>query len=132
MTGFEAISHYNGWSQAIAGILIVMSGLGVLSFAISQLHKVAGFLERRKKKPASETIPTPTIETPSEPPADDINKTIGAYKPLIDGLEDSFQIGELYRLCKNQGFTHPHLSIKMLQAAGVLIPLGDGAFTWKP
>jgi len=25
---------------------------------------------------------------------------------------------------------HPHLSIKYLQEAGVLVPQGDGTFTW--
>lgn len=132
MTGFEAISHYNGWAQAIAGILIVMGGLSALSFAISQLHKVAAFIERRHKQPESESVLVPAAETITEPPPDDLDKTIHTYQSLIVRLGDTFQIDQLYNLCKEQGFAHPYLSTKILQEAGVLKPLGDGAFTWKP
>ncbi|MBL0731242.1 MAG: OadG family protein, partial [Desulfosarcina sp.] len=40
MYGFEAISAYNGWSMSIVGVLIVFSGLVILSITISQIHKV--------------------------------------------------------------------------------------------
>lgn len=132
MTGFEAISHYKGWAQAIAGVLIVMSGLGVLSFAISQLHKVAAFIERRNKKPETEIVLVPAVEAIMEPPPDNLSETIDTYRALIDRLDDTFQIGELYNVCKERGFTHPYLSIKILMEAGVLRPLGDGVFTWRP
>ena len=133
MTGLEAISHYNGWAQAVAGILIVMAGLSCLSFAISQLHKVAALLEGRKKeaKP-QETVLVPEAETVSEPPVHDLERTADAYQELVRRLGTPFQLSELYRLCQEQGFTHPHMSIKALQEAGVLKPLGDGAFTWQP
>ncbi len=132
MTGLEAISHYNGWAQAVAGILIVMAGLSGLSFAISQLHKVAALLEgRNKTAKTEETVLVPEVETVSEPPAHDLEKTIGAYEELVRRLGTPFQLSELYRLCQEQGFTHPYLSIKALQEAGVLKPLGDGAFTWQ-
>jgi len=133
LTGLEAISYYNGWAQAVAGILIVMAGLSGLSFAISQLHRVAALLEGRKKKPApEETVLVPEAETVSEPPAHDLEKTIGAYEDLVRRLGTPFQLSELYRLCQERGFTHPYMSIKALQEAGVLKPLGDGAFTWQP
>ena len=49
MYGIQAINAHNGWAMALAGALIVMSGLSVLSFIISQLHKVLALLENRKK-----------------------------------------------------------------------------------
>ncbi len=132
MTGLEAISHYNGWAQAVAGILIVMTGLGALSFAISQLHKVAALIEGRKKKPEpEETVLVPVVETTTEPPVNDLEQTVTAYQSLIARLGEPFQLDELFRICREQGFSHPYMSIKTLREAGVLKPLGDGAFTWK-
>ena len=132
MTGFEAISHYNGWAQSIAGILIVMCGLSALSFAISQLHKVAALLERRKKPLESEkSALVPAIETVAEPPAHDVEQTIAAYRSLAEGLGEPFQMDDLFRLCREKGFSHPHLSIKLLRDTGALKPVGDGAFAWQ-
>ena len=50
MYGIEAINHHNGWAMAAAGALIVMFGLSVLSFVISQLHKVVAIIESWTKK----------------------------------------------------------------------------------
>jgi len=133
LTGLEAISHYNGWAQAVAGILIVMTGLSALTFAISQLHKVAALIEGRKKKTEPEkTLLVPAVETIAEPPAHDLEQTITAYQSLVERLGQPFQMDELFRLCQEQGFTHPYLSIKSLQEAGVLKGLGDGVFAWQP
>ncbi|MEN8212519.1 MAG: OadG family protein [Thermodesulfobacteriota bacterium] len=40
MYGLEAINANNGWSIAVVGVTIVFSGLVMLSFVISQLHKI--------------------------------------------------------------------------------------------
>ncbi len=45
MHGLEAIAQCNGWNIAMTGIIIVFSGLAILSFAISQLHKILGLWE---------------------------------------------------------------------------------------
>ncbi|UCH23428.1 MAG: OadG family protein [Deltaproteobacteria bacterium] len=50
MYGFENIATHNGWAMAAAGAVIVLCGLAVLSFVISQLHKLLNFLENRKRK----------------------------------------------------------------------------------
>ena len=49
MYGIQAINAHNGWSMAIAGALIVMSGLSILSLIISQLHKGLALMENRHK-----------------------------------------------------------------------------------
>jgi len=41
--GLQAIAAHNGWAMALAGALIVFSGLVILSFVISQLHKILMF-----------------------------------------------------------------------------------------
>ena len=74
MYGLEAISAQNGWAMAIAGALIVMAGLTVLSFVISQLHKIAALLEkgvekRSEKKQAVKTVPQEAIVPKNRPPS---------------------------------------------------------------
>jgi hypothetical protein len=60
--------------MAIAGALIVMAGLTVLSFVISQLHKIAALLEkgvekRPEKKQAVKTVPQDSIAPKNRPPS---------------------------------------------------------------
>ena len=49
MFGLKAVSAHNGWAMAAAGAIIVMCGLSVLAFIISQLHKIVGLFEEKKK-----------------------------------------------------------------------------------
>ncbi len=49
MFGFENISNHNGWAIAAVGASIVFSGLVVLSFVISQIHKILNLWEDREK-----------------------------------------------------------------------------------
>ncbi|MBW1726140.1 MAG: OadG family protein [Deltaproteobacteria bacterium] len=55
MYGLQAIAAYNGWAMALAGALIVFSGLVILSFVISQLHK--GTTGRQTLDFITQTIP---------------------------------------------------------------------------
>ena len=47
MYGFENITANNGWAMAVIGATIVFAGLVVLSFAISQIHKVLALWDKR-------------------------------------------------------------------------------------
>ena len=49
MYGFDAINANDGWSIAAVGIIIVFTGLVLLSFIISQLYKVLDFIENPKR-----------------------------------------------------------------------------------
>ncbi len=51
--GLDNIALYHGWSQAFLGITIVMIGLIILSIAISQIHKLVAFWERRQVGPSA-------------------------------------------------------------------------------
>ena len=132
MYGIEAINHHNGWAMAIAGALIVLSGLGVLSFIISQLHKVVEVIEKRS---APKPSPAPPESAPAdiaeERPALDIAALQADIRPLADALGDSFELHRLYAAAEEEGFPHVHLSIRSLREAGVLVPQGDGIFKWK-
>jgi hypothetical protein len=47
--GLDNIVLNNGWSQAFVGASIVMTGLVILSIAISQIHKLVEFWENRSQ-----------------------------------------------------------------------------------
>ena len=134
MYGLEAINYYNGWAMAVAGGLIVMTGLAVLSAVISQLHKMVGIIQKTPKKtvgdePAEEPTRQPTPFIPDTCPAN-IDEAAGQYQPLVDQLGDAFQLSELYELAHEFSFPHPHLTIRCLREKGILSPKGEGFFEW--
>ncbi len=126
MVGLEAISQNNGWIAAGTGACIVFCGLSALAFIISQLHRLIALLDHlpkrkvgviTKAKPAKPRLP----ENPTDP-----ELTIIRYQPLIDELDQEFNLADLYALAKQYHLPHPHLSIRSLLIAGKLQPLGDG------
>jgi hypothetical protein len=126
MFGLKAVSAHNGWAMAAAGAIIVMCGLSVLAFIISQLHKIVGLFEERKK-----------TALPVEPPAaefdplSDLAAAALRYQPLTEELGDSFPLAELYRIFEREDLPHPHLTITALREAEYLLPVGEGLFCWK-
>ena len=138
MYGLEAISAYDGWAMAIAGPLIVMSGLAILALVISQLHKVVDILERNEKKQeemkasATDTVAEdlPDVTAPDRLPSD-ISEAATIYQPLIDRLEQPFQLKELYKIAQKNNFPHPYLTITSFREAGILVNVGEGLFSWN-
>lgn len=131
VNGLEAISYYNGWAQAVAGALIVMSGLAILSLVISQLHKIISFFEKfgAPKTPPAETA-APTAPLPDFRDAD--TEKIGELsRPFVEKMGQAFQLQELYNTFRESDLPHPHLTIKTLRESGKLVPLGDGLFSWN-
>jgi hypothetical protein len=136
--GFEAIAAYNGWAMALAGALIVMSGLAVLSFVISQLHRIVDLLEYRKKNQEQTQNGSQTGQGGDsqkfimlQSSAEDIMEKAAVYKQLVEQLGPSFQLSELYAVSNKHDLPHPHLTIKSLREAGILVPQGGGVFSWK-
>ena len=126
MLGLEAISAHNGWAMAVTGIIIVMCGLSVLAFIISQLHKVIGLFEEKKKTAPHFVQPAADIDI-----LNDLAVTTLLYQPLTAELGDSFPLAELYRIFERENLPHPHLTISALREAEYLLPSGDGLFIWK-
>lgn len=130
MYGIEAINAHNGWSIAVIGAGIVFTGLVVLSIAISQLHKLLLFWDKRDEffklngRKADEHSDT---TSPEQFPAD-IYEVAEIYKPVFAKLGDSFQLADLYAIARKYNFPHPHLTIKEFRQAGIMLPLGDGCF----
>ena len=126
MLGLEAISAHNGWAMAVTGIIIVMCGLSVLAFIISQLHKVIGLFEEKQKAAPHFAQPAADIDI-----LNDLAVTTLLYQPLTAELGDSFPLAQLYRIFERESLPHPHLTISALREAEYLLPSGDGFFIWK-
>jgi hypothetical protein len=124
--------------MAVVGASIVFLGLVVLSFAISQIHKILTlweerekYLERFKKKvPAveKEEFDLPVYKEHHLPTVDELANT---YRPLVEELEEPFELSQLFEITNKINLPHPHLSIQRLQEADILVAQGDGTFIWN-
>jgi len=128
--GIEAINANNGWAIAVVGAGIVFTGLVVLSVAISQLHKLLLFWDKRNeffKLNGQKEEEKSDIASPEHFPGD-INEVAEIYRPVFAKLEDSFQLADLYAIAQKYNFPHPHLTIKEFRQAEIMLPVGDGYF----
>jgi len=136
--GFHAISTHNGWAMAIAGALIVFSGLVVLSTAISQIHRIllffenkyAGFRNNNKIQENDEPEEQPDSDLPKEFPSE-LDEIACLYQPLIEKIGETFYLSDLYKIAKENNFPHPHITLTAFRDAKILVPYGDGVFSWN-
>ena len=139
MYGFHAISTHNGWAMAIVGALIVFSALVVLTTAISQIHRILLFLENRyagfrnnnkiQKNDGPEEEQESTLPTIFPTKLDEI---ACLYQPLIKEIGETFYLSDLYKIAKKNHFPHPHITFTAFRDAKILIPHGEGVFSWTP
>ena len=134
--GLENIALYNGWSQAFLGAVIVMTGLVILSMAISQIHKLVALWERRQSGSTTEIglSSPPGLDTPPSVGAQcplDLNATLKLYRPLTESLGAPFQLKDLYQRAVEYDLPHPHITIRCLREDGHLLALGEGFFNWN-
>jgi Na+-transporting methylmalonyl-CoA/oxaloacetate decarboxylase gamma subunit len=133
--GIDAITANNGWAMAFTGACIVMVGLAILAFVISQLHKIIALTEGKEKThsiPQPEPAP-PTIDLSAAEIdiLDDLEAAARTYSPLTRDLGEVFPIAALYRIFQKENLPHPHITIMALRGAGFLVPVGEGNFGWK-
>lgn len=135
MYGLENISANNGWAIAVLGAGIVFCGLAALSLVISQIHRILEFFEDRNKsggkvdarpEPKAEKKPARTIQRLPEP-----KELVSIYRPLVEGLDEPFQLALLYEHAARMDLPHIHISISRLRESGVLTSQGEGAFVWN-
>ena len=140
MYGLHAISTHNGWAMAIAGALIVFSGLVVLSTAISQIHRILLFLENRYAGFRNNYNNLQVNDEPEEQPESplpttfptDLNEIARLYSPLVEEIGDTFYLSDLYKIARENNFPHPHITFTAFRDAKILISHGEGVFSWKP
>jgi len=133
--GLEAIQAHNGWAMAITGAVIVMIGLSILSFIISQLHRIISLVDGRsnrklKKKTDNDLvlIPEPKLQLS---PLSDLGETMKRFQPLTKEIGTPFDLTALFQVFVQQNDPHPHLTIRSLREQGYLIPDGNSLFSWK-
>ena len=124
--------------MAAVGATIVFMGLVVLSFVISQIHNILEYLEKRseareleKAVPPASEIPKPKATIYKVPQLPTVEDLIRIYRPLAEQLKEPFDLPQLFEISNKMDLAHPHLSIKQLWDAEVLIAQGDGTFTWN-
>jgi hypothetical protein len=128
----ENITANNGWAMALAGAIIVMTGLSVLSLVISQLHKLAALFEKKdpaKTKAPAAAVPESPVAAAISDPADMV-ETAKLYQAAAGELGREFDLRQLYAMAAQKQMPHPHLSIRSMREAGIIVPAGDGLFTW--
>ncbi len=136
MYSLDNITAANGWAIAAVGATIVFLGLVVLSFAISQIHKVLDFWEDRGTRRAQKKAQA-EAEQKAEKPAHKeqhmpkVDELVSAYKPLVEQLDEPFELTRLFKIAKENDMPHPHLSINSLREANILVAREDGTFIWK-
>ena len=115
-----------GWS-------IVLSGLALLSFTISQLHKILGLWDNRRNIIAKFKSPSPKKDQPEMPKivlSKDIQETVRQFKLLTNLLGDPFSLPKLIDLSAQRGLPKPHSTVNTLISAKIIVPDGKGYFTW--
>jgi len=133
MYGLAAIQQANGWAMAGAGACIVLIGLTVLSFLISMIPRLTGIFEKKtpsQEESAGEATPLKPLAPETLP--DDINTASTIYESFTQDLGEEFTLIDLHKKAKDHALPHPHLSINRFRDAGILIPVGDGRFSWQP
>ena len=135
MLGIAAITANNGWAMALTGACIVMVGLAVLAFVISQLHRIIALMEGVEKKAA---VPKNVVKSPaitlSVADIDILNDLPAAahiYSTLTQDLGVAFPLVALYRIFEKENLPHPHITITALRDVGFLVPVGEGNFSWN-
>lgn len=150
MIGLENISAHNGWAMAFVGISIVFSGLILLSFVISQLHRILDLFERwyiianknnhKNRKKANKKCGTelPATLTPGKTATP--NKTteekhseeiIRNYKMITHRMGEPFSLPKLLDLAEKRGLNRPYSTVNMLIASEDIVSDGNGFFVWK-
>ncbi len=127
------ITANNGWAMAVIGAVLVMLGLATLSLIIAQLHKIIGFFENKTIFPPTgkgEAAPAAAADGDVDYLADP-ESSAKRYKVLTEKLGDPFDLTQLYQLAQRDQLPHPHLTLRTLREAGLLVPAGEGTFSWK-
>jgi hypothetical protein len=134
--GIEAITTNNGWAMAVAGVIIVFSGLVVLSTTIAQFHKLLNFWEnkdsfyqhlanRRSKDGLTGTL------APGLKISHSLRESARQYRLITSRIGEPFSLPKLIYLAELSGLPRPHATINDLIQAGLIVPDGQGHFLWK-
>jgi len=137
--GLEAIIVNDGGTMAIAGITVVFLSLIILSFIISQLHKILLLWEnkttwiddvRQRFHQGPEAIPE--TKNPLPAPIDENirdTETLRQFNLLIKAVGEPFSLPELIKIAENRGVGHPHSKVNHLLLEKVILPDENGFYS---
>ncbi len=121
--------------MAVAGSLIVMAGLTVLAFVISQLYRVVGLFEKRKSEPELKDSSTKSQSVEKTDtfdfPLTDLGEAKSRCVTQSAILGEPFELKALFGVLRENGWPAPHLTIRSFRESGRLVPDGEGLFSWK-
>lgn len=135
MFGFEAIIAHDGLGISVIGISIVFVSLILLSFAVSQIHKLIGLWDKkntsyqRLKKPQQKDQKTPPVSELTVP--QDVQRASRQFKLLIEWMGEPFPLPKLLDLSEKCGLSRPHSTINELLKCELIIPDENGYFIWN-
>ena len=124
--------------MALIGATIVFLGLVILSFVISQIHKILGLWERKDEvldglRGKPRPIEPPKSEGPvyKERHLPSVDELVAIYRPLVEQLKEPFDLVQLYEISNKMDLPHPNLSINRLREANILTSREEGKFIWS-
>lgn len=135
MFGFEAIIAHDGLGISVIGITIVFVSLILLSFAVSQIHKLIELLDKkntsyqRVKKTQQKDQKTPSVSDLAIP--QDVQRASRQFKLLIEWMGEPFSLPKLLYLSGKCGLSRPHSTINELLKCELIIPDENGYFIWN-
>lgn len=129
MFSIEAISINNGWAMSALGILIVFSGLLLLSLTVAQLHKILKLWDKKnyyfqqikkrlQRKDAKLTLPK------------DIQNIAMQFELLIQRIGEPFPLSKLLNIAEKCGLPQPQSAINDLMTAQIIVSDGKGYFLY--
>lgn len=135
---FDRIAEQNGWAMAALGITIDIACLALLSFIISRVPFIIAFSERVGGAFRKNSLPiveqpvfTPQAVLENDFSVEGARRIAAVYKDCALQLGTSFQLPDLYRVSREKGLPHPHLTIKTLRETGLLVTESEGRFRWN-
>ena len=137
MYGFNAINANNGWEMALLGICIVFTGLVLLSFAISQLHKILDFWENKSSyiqllKDRFNKEKIVKEETAPDIITDSTRESARQFNILIKNMDEKiFPLPKLIKIAKSMGLMRPHFYLNQMLKIKLIIPEGNGFYYWE-
>ena len=133
----ERIAAQNGWAMAGLGITIDLMCLSLLALIISQMPSLVSAIEKiqaifkkdgagsEQKQDADKRLKPEDLSPAGLP------EIAGRYQQDTHSLGEIFLLADLYKLLEKKKQPPPHLTIKSLRTAGLLLPEGEGRFAWN-
>jgi len=152
MYGLQAINAANGWIISLAGILIVLSGLAVLSLLISSIPKLLGIWDRQKeifsarrrplaveqdrtlKELAGKKLPELSAEIAVIQLTRDQKEAASSFEMLANRMGECFSLPLLLQQAEKRGIYKPHSNLATFLRLGLIEECGGeltGFYRWQ-